>query len=236
MRINKRLSNLGYCSRTEANRWIDAGRLTVNGQPCRTGQWLEETDDVRLDGEPLSAQAPVYLLLNKPVGITCTSAPEVADNIIDFVGYPGYIFPVGRLDKESEGLMLLTNDGELANQVLAAEHGHEKAYLVDVNRPITDDFLAGMAAGVVIDGQMTKPCVLEKLGDHSFQIILSQGLNRQIRKMCRVFHYKVLRLKRIRILNLELGDLAPGQWRHVTPQELETLIKAMSRDHPSPES
>lgn len=231
MRINKHLSNLGYCSRRDANRWIEQGRLQVNGQPCKLGQWVEETDDILLDGEPLNAREKIYVLLNKPVGITCTADPDVKDNIIEFLNFPQYIFPVGRLDKASQGLMLLTNDGELANQVLEAENGHEKVYRVMVDRPIDSAFLEQMAAGVLIDGRMTKPCKLEPLGEHEFQIVLSQGLNRQIRKMCLVFHYKVKRLERIRIVNLELGELAVGQWRLMTPQELVVLKNTISNGY-----
>lgn len=223
MRINKLLSNLGYCSRREANRWIDMGRLTVNGRPCQQGQWLEDSDTVLLDGLPLAPKPKIYLLLNKPVGITCTAETEDPLNIIDFLAYPEYIFPVGRLDKDSQGLMLLTNDGELANQVLAAEHGHQKTYHVWVDRPLDDNFLAGMSAGVDLGGQKTKPCELKQLGTQEFQIVLSQGLNRQIRKMCQSFHYKVLKLERISILNLQLGLLPVGSWRHLEADELEAL-------------
>lgn len=230
MRINKLLSNLGYCSRREANRWIDEGRLTVNGQICQLGQWLEDTDEVLLDEQALVPKEKIYLLLNKPVGITCTAEITTPDNIIGFLNYPEYIFPVGRLDKNSEGLMLLTNDGELANQVLAAEHGHEKVYHVTVNRPFDAVFLESMSQGVVIDGQKTKPCRLERLEENQFQIILSQGLNRQIRKMCLAFGFKVLKLKRIRILNLELGALPIGQWRMVDTTELEALKEELAHE------
>lgn len=232
MRINKYLSNLGYCSRKEANTWLEAGRIHVNGQLSFPGQWVEPTDDILLDGEPIRAKAHVYLLLNKPPGITCTADENVKDNIIEFLNYPGYIFPVGRLDKASQGLMLLTNDGELANQVLEAENGHEKAYRVTVDRVIDEHFLDSMARGVLVDGKLTKPCKLKALDAHTFEIILSQGLNRQIRKMCLVFHYKVQKLERTRIVNLELNDLALGAWREVTREELDNLkaiIKAGAR-------
>ncbi len=232
MRINKYLSNLGYCSRKEANNWLEAGRIFVNGQLGFPGQWVEPTDDIRLDGEPIVARALVYLLLNKPPGITCTADESVNDNIIAFLNYPDYVFPVGRLDKASQGLMLLTNDGELANQVLEAENGHEKTYVVTVDRAIDELFLTGMSNGVEIDGKVTKPCKLNAIDMHTFEIILSQGLNRQIRKMCQVFHYKVLKLERTRIVNLELNDLALGSWRNVTQEELDTLkatIKAGTR-------
>ncbi len=228
MRINKLLSNLGYCSRREANRWIEDGRLTVNGQICQLGQWLEDADEVLLDEQALVPKDKIYMLLNKPVGITCTAEATTPDNIIGFLNFPEYIFPVGRLDKNSEGLMLLTNDGELANQVLAAEHGHEKVYHVTVNRPFDAQFLEAMGQGVEIDGQKTKPCRLQRLEENQFQIILSQGLNRQIRKMCLVFGFKVLKLKRIRILNLELGALPIGQWRMLDASELQTLREELA--------
>lgn len=238
MRINKVLSNFGYCSRKEANRWIEAGRLTFNGGPCKLGQWVEEGDLVLLEGQPLVPREKVYLLFNKPVGIVCTAESGEKDNLIDYIAYPEYIFPVGRLDKDSQGLMLLTNDGELANRVLAAEHGHEKMYQVWVDKPLTADFLDGMANGVLVDGQITKPCTLQAQGQESFHITLSQGLNRQIRKMCRTFGYKVLKLERLRIINLEMGDLPIGKYRSMELEELEKLkeIIGMSEsDRPLPE-
>ena len=225
MRINKLLSNLGYCSRKEANRWIEAGRLQFNGGSCKLGQWVEEGDQVLLDGKALTQQERVYLLCNKPIGIVSTAESEEKNNLIAFLDYPAYIFPVGRLDKDSQGLILLTNDGELANLVLAAEHGHEKMYHVWVDKEVSLAFMEGMAAGVLVDGQITRPCVLEQQGLYEFQIILSQGLNRQIRKMCKAFGYKVTKLERLRIINLELKDLPIGTWRHLTLEELGTLKK-----------
>lgn len=232
MRINKLLSNFGYCSRKEANRWIEAGRLTFNGGPCKLGQWVEEGDVVTLDGQPLRPKDKIYLLFNKPVGIVCTAESGEKDNLIDYIGYPEYIFPVGRLDKDSQGLMLLTNDGELANQVLAAENGHEKLYQVWVNKPISPEFLEGMAKGVLVDGQITRPCELKPQGQASFYITLSQGLNRQIRKMCQAFGYKVLKLERLRIINLELGDLPIGIYRSIEPNELEKLKELIGMSEP----
>ncbi len=223
MRINKLLSNLGYCSRKEANRWIEADRIQFNDGPCKLGQWVEEGDIVLLDGAPLAAKDKVYLLFNKPVGIVCTAEAGEKDNLIDYIAYPEYIFPVGRLDKDSQGLILLTNDGDLANLVLAAEHGHEKMYQVWVDKPLTTEFLEGMSKGVCVDGQITKPCVLKTQGQDTFHITLSQGLNRQIRKMCRSFGYKVLKLERLRIINLELGDLPIGKYRSIELEELEKL-------------
>ena len=233
MRINKLLSNYGYCSRKEANRWIEDGRLIVNGEPCRLGQWVEVTDRILLDGEPIVPKDKIYLLFNKPVGIVSTAESGERNNLIDYLAYPEYIFPVGRLDKDSQGLMLLTNDGDLANQVLAAENGHEKLYAVSVDQPITAEFLEGMARGVLVDGQMTRPCELIPQGPKSFHIILSQGLNRQIRKMCWTFGYKVLKLERLRIINLELGDLPIGKYRLVELEELENLKSAIGMSEPN---
>lgn len=230
MRINKLLSNWGYCSRKDANRWIEDGRVYVNGQLSRMGQWVEESDEICLDGTKLFPKDKVYLLLNKPAGITCTAETEVENNIVAFLNYPDYVFPVGRLDKDSEGLMFLTNDGDLANQILDAENGHEKVYRVKVNKALTEGFLKDMAAGVVIDGKQTKPCQLEPLNIDEFQIVLSQGLNRQIRKMCQAFHYKVVKLRRVSILNLHLGDLPIGEWRHVSPNELMELSRIMAAE------
>lgn len=230
MRINKLLSNWGYCSRKDANRWIEDGRVYVNGHLSRMGQWVEESDEICLDGTKLFPKDKVYLLLNKPAGITCTAETEVENNIVAFLNYPDYVFPVGRLDKDSEGLMFLTNDGDLANQILDAENGHEKVYHVKVNKALTEGFLKDMAAGVVIDGKQTKPCQLEPLNIDEFQIVLSQGLNRQIRKMCQAFHYKVVKLRRVSILNLHLGDLPIGEWRHVSPNELMELSRIMAAE------
>lgn len=228
MRINKYLSNLGYCSRKEANEWLEAGRVIVNGAVSFPGQWVEPSDSILLDGLPVTQQIPVYLLLNKPPGITCTAEKSVENNIISFINYPQYIFPVGRLDKDSQGLIFLTNDGVLANEILEAENGHEKAYRVTVDKPINDEFLEQMSKGVLIDGKMTKPCKLTAVSNHIFEIILSQGLNRQIRKMCWVFRYKVLMLERLRIVNLELGALPLGAWRHLEPFELDALKAAVA--------
>lgn len=223
MRVNKLLSNMGYCSRKEANRLIEQGRLTINGELCKIGQWTWENEEILLDGKPLVQQELVYLMLNKPVGITCTAERTVQENIIDFINFDHYVFPVGRLDKESQGLILLTNDGHLANQILDAEHYHEKVYVVTVDKPVTEDFLEGMAKGVVIDGKTTRPCKLKPLEDKVFEITLSQGWNRQIRKMCRVFDYRVLKLERVSIMSLKLEDLPLGTFRHLTLNELEVL-------------
>ncbi len=227
MRINKLLSNLGYCSRRQANRWIEEGLLTVNGQLCQGGQWLESEDVVLLEGQPLLQQPRLYILLNKPTGITCTAESKVKDNIIDFMNLGDYVFPVGRLDKDSHGLMFLTNDGELAHRVLEADHAREKEYEVTLDKPIEEGFLESMSQGVVIEGIMTNPCTVYKIDVNTMGIVLTQGLNRQIRKMCFVFGYEAVDLKRIRIVNLLLGDLGIGQWRPLTTDELTELKDQM---------
>lgn len=223
MRINKLLSNKGICSRRQTNVLIEAGRIYVNGKKAIYGQWVEETDEILLDGKPLQEREKIYILLNKPVGITCTSDEAVKDNIIDYMNYPEFIFPVGRLDKESQGLILMTNDGDLAHQILYSEHEHEKEYLVTVDRPYDETFLKKMAQGVKIGKDVTRPCILTKVSEDSFKIILTQGLNRQIRKMCLVFGYKVKRLERIRLLFVEKGDLPCGKWRILTKEEVSQL-------------
>lgn len=225
MRINKLLSNFGICSRKEANNIIKNGRILVNGKECTEGQWVELTDEILLDGEILKEKEKVYLLLNKPVGVTCTASLDVKDNIIDYVNYKDYIFPVGRLDKPSRGLILLTNDGDLANDILESENNHEKEYLVTVDKIITDEFIEGMENGVLILGVKTRKCKMEKVNDYDFKITLTQGLNKQIRRMCKNFHYNVLRLERIRILNLKIDNLEYGKYRELTKSELEELKK-----------
>lgn len=221
MRINKFISETGICSRREADQWIEQGRVTVNGQPATLGTRVNESDTVYVDGKPLRARpALVYIALNKPVGITCTSEPHIKDNIVDFVGHKERIFPIGRLDKDSEGLILLTNDGDVVNDILRVENAHEKEYIVTVDKPITEAFIKGMSNGVRILGSMTKRCKVIKMDDKTFRIVLTQGLNRQIRRMCAAFDYRVVKLKRIRIMHIELGDLKKGQWRNLTDDEI----------------
>jgi len=225
MRLNKYLAETGACSRREADQWIDAGRVTVNGVRAELGTQVGANDEVRVDGQPLRAKPRrVYLALNKPVGIECTTDRDVPGNIIDFVGYPERIFPVGRLDKDSEGLILLTNDGDIVNTILRAEHEHEKEYVVSVDRPLTPAFLAGMAAGVPILETVTNPCRLSQVGRNTFRIVLTQGLNRQIRRMCEHFGYTVRRLQRVRIMNVQLGTLPVGRWRELSANELRGLL------------
>ena len=229
MRINKLLSNKGICSRKQTNVWIEAGRIQVNGKPAICGQWVEEEDEILLDGEPIKAREKVYLLLNKPVGITCTADQNVKHNIIEYMAYPEFIFPVGRLDKDSQGLILMTNDGDLANQILDASYEHEKEYLVTVHKPFDESFLEKMANGVTIGNVMTRPCQITRVSEDTFKIILTQGLNRQIRKMCLTFGYKVIRLERIRILFLQKENLPYGKWRPLTPEEIQRLQKMTYR-------
>lgn len=231
MRLNKHISETGACSRREADRLIGEGRVTVNGQRAGIGAEVGEGDEVRVDGRPLAARtaAPgkrrhVYIALYKPVGITCTTESSVAGNIVDFVGHQQRIFPIGRLDKDSEGLILLTSNGDIVNAVLRAENRLEKEYLVGVNNPVTDEFLRGMARGVPVHGEMTLPCRTGKLGRYGFRITLVQGLNRQVRLMAAHFGYRVKRLARVRIGPVKVGHLKPGRWRNLSDAELAALL------------
>jgi 23S rRNA pseudouridine2604 synthase len=232
MRLNKHISDTGACSRREADRLIAEGRVTVNGLRARVGAEVGEDDEVRVDGQPLRARVAakgqrrhVYIALNKPVGITCTTESSVKGNIVDFVGHEQRIFPIGRLDKDSEGLILLTSNGDIVNQVLRAENKLEKEYLVAVNHQVTDEFLRAMArGGVPVHGQPTLPCRTGKLGRFGFRITLVQGLNRQIRLMAAHFGYRVKQLVRVRIGTVKLGHLKSGQWRNLTDAELHGLV------------
>src|SRR6202161_1689078 len=225
MRLNKYISETGVCSRREADKWIEAGRVTLNGQPATLGTQVAAGDEVRIDGDSSGVKKKqVYIALNKPDGIICTTEANIADNIIDHVGYPERIFPVGRLDRDSEGLILLTNNGDIVNEILRSENNHEKEYLVTVDRPITDLPLRMLASGVKIMGELTKPSKVARVNAQSFRIILTQGLNRQIRRMCSALGYKAQRLQRVRIMNIHLGNLRPGQWRHLTSAELTGLL------------
>jgi len=231
MRINKFISETGVCSRREADRRVEAGRVTINGVTAQLGSTVQPGDDVRMDGQPIGEKPKhVYIALNKPVGITSTTLRSVPGNMVDFVNHPERIFPIGRLDKDSEGLILLTNDGDIVNRILRAENNHEKEYIVTVDQPITDSFVRGMSTGVHILGQMTKPCVVTRAGDRVFRIILTQGLNRQIRRMCKAFGYRVMRLQRVRIMNIELGGLPVGKWRDLTNAELDGLMGLIQKN------
>jgi len=225
VRLNKYISETGVCSRREADKWIEAGRITCNGQLAALGTRVADGDEVRIDGVLIgSKKKQVYIALNKPVGITCTTEGHIEDNIIELVAYPERIFPIGRLDKDSEGLILLTNNGDIVNQILRTENNHEKEYIVTVDRPITDLSLQMMASGVKVMGELTKPCKVRRIDQESFRMILTQGLNRQIRRMCSALGYKAQRLQRVRIMNIHLGTLSPGQWRHLTDPELAALL------------
>lgn len=229
-RINKYLSEVGYCSRRAADKLIDQGRITINGKVPEMGTKVTPTDEVRVDGELISEPKtkPVYLAFNKPVGIVCTTDTKVEkDNIIDFINYPKRIFPIGRLDKPSEGLIFMTNDGDIVNKILRARNHHEKEYIVTVNKPITPDFLKKMRNGVPILDTVTRKCEVEQLGANQFKIILTQGLNRQIRRMCEYLDYRVKKLKRVRIMNVSL-DVPVGKWRHLTQQELQEINRLVS--------
>jgi 23S rRNA pseudouridine2604 synthase len=224
MRLNKYISETGVCSRREADKWILAGRVTLNGAPAHLGLKVAADDEVRVDGELLGGKKKsIYIALNKPVGITSTTEGHVEGNIVDLVRHDERIFPIGRLDKDSEGLILLTNDGDIVNEILRSENEHEKEYIVWVNRPITDLTLSMLAAGVKVMGEMTKRCRVERIDSHSFRIVLTQGLNRQIRRMCSALGYRVQRLRRVRIMNIELGALRPGEWRNLTDEEITDL-------------
>lgn len=227
MRLNKYISESGVASRREADAWIAAGRVTVNGKAAGLGAQVAAGDRVEVDGRALPERGrDVYLALNKPRGITCTTERDVAGNIVDFVGHRQRIFPIGRLDKDSEGLILLTNNGDIVNEILRVEHGHEKEYLVTVERPVTDSFLSMMAAGVRIGGEKTRPAVVTRAGPATFRIVLTQGLNRQIRRMCSALGFRVQRLKRVRIMHIRLGSLPPGAWRDLTAAEIRPLYLA----------
>lgn len=230
MRINKFISETGFCSRREADKLVESGKVTINGEIAVLGSQAEAGDDVRINGRELSErkQQHVYIALNKPVGITSTTESHIKGNIVDFVGHKERIFPIGRLDKDSEGLILLTNDGDIVNKILRSEGKHEKEYIVTVDRPITDAFVKGMSSGVKILGEMTLPCTVTRMSERMFRIILTEGKNRQIRRMCSAFGYEVRKLQRIRIMNIRLGNQKTGSWRDLTEQEKQELGKLLN--------
>lgn len=224
--LNKYISSAGICSRREADRMIDAGRVTINGKVAKKGNRVFDSDKVVVDGSPIKNKAKaVYLVLNKPPGITCTTDRKERDNIIDFMNYPKRIFPVGRLDKASSGLIILTNNGDIVNKILRVENKHEKEYVVTVDHPITGEFIEKMSKGVHIMGKRTKRCIVKKKFKNVFTIILTQGLNRQIRRMCEALNYKVLTLKRVRIMHIKLGSMKVGHWRELSADEMAILFK-----------
>lgn len=228
VRINKYLSDMGMCSRREADRLVEAGKVTIDGRKAVFGDRVLEGQDVRVKGKPVSArERDVLLAFHKPRGIVCTAEKREKNNIVDFIHYPVRIYPVGRLDKDSEGLILMTNQGDIVNKIMRGGNAHEKEYVVKVDRDITASFLKRMALGVPILDTVTRPCKITMTGKRTFSIVLTQGLNRQIRRMCEYLGYRVVKLKRIRVMNIELGDLPVGQYREVTNREKEVLMRML---------
>jgi 23S rRNA pseudouridine2604 synthase len=229
-RINKYLSEVGYCSRRAADKLIEEGKVTINGKVPEMGTKIVSGDEVRVNGQLISdaTEKPVYIAFNKPVGVVCTTDTKVErNNIVEYINYPKRIFPIGRLDKASEGLIFMTNDGDIVNKILRARNNHEKEYIVTVDRPISPDFVKRMSKGIPILDTVTRECVVEQVSKFSFRIILTQGLNRQIRRMCEFLNYEVVKLKRVRIMNIQL-DTEIGQWRYLTDEEMTGLNKLIS--------
>lgn len=237
VRLNKFLAESGVCSRREADKLIESGKVTVDGQTAAMGLKVLPIQDIRVNGKRVSREEEMILLaVNKPVGIICTSEKKWgSNNIEDFLHYPKRIFSIGRLDKDSEGLLLMTNNGEILNKIMRAGNYHEKEYEVRVNRPVTDEFIRQMAKGVPILNTVTRPCKVEKIGEKEFRIILTQGLNRQIRRMCEALGYKVTRLVRVRIMNIRLGHLKAGTYRKLTDKEIEELYQMIQDSSNGPE-
>ena len=226
VRLNKFIADCGVCSRRQADAMIEAGRVTVDGDAAVMGQKVVKGQKIAVDGKDICDDGRTILMLfNKPVGLVCTTAENEKKNVVSFINYHRRIYPVGRLDKDSEGLLLLTNRGDLVNGIMRSRYDHEKEYVVTVHKPITEKFLEDMAKGVPILDTVTKPCTVERLGKYRFRIVITQGLNRQIRRMCEHFGFEVTRLKRTRVLNLELGDLKEGEWRMATKSELKSIMK-----------
>ena len=232
IRLNKYLSEIGYCSRRAGDKLIESGRVLINNEPASLGQKISITDEIKIDDKVVEVKTKkkIYLALNKPIGIVCTTDTRVEkDNIIDFINYPERIFPIGRLDKPSSGLILLTNDGDIVNKILRTEHNHEKEYLVKVDKPLSQTIIDRMSKGVPILDTVTKECEIKKLSTNEFKIILTQGLNRQIRRMCEYFNYKVVSLERTRIMNIKL-DLPLGEHRELTNDEISSLNKLIDNE------
>lgn len=228
IRLNKYISQSGLCSRREADRFIELGKVFINDVKAGTGDQVKPGDKVRVNGQdiaPKDKERLILIALNKPVGIVSTTEESERSNIVDFIGHPTRIFPIGRLDKDSQGLIFLTNDGDLVNKILRAGNNHEKEYIVTVNKPLTESFIQGMSAGVPILGVNTKRCKVEQVSQNDFKITLIQGLNRQIRRMCEHFGYEVKKLERTRIMNVSLKGISNGDWRDLSPEELKTLFK-----------
>jgi 23S rRNA pseudouridine2604 synthase len=232
VRINVFLARAGVCSRRQADELIRSGRVRINGRPAALGDRVSTGDRVHLDRDRISlkdAPEPIYIALHKPRGIVCTTDRREPDNIVDYLGFQERVFPIGRLDKDSTGLILLTNDGSIVNRILRAQYGHEKEYVVAVNRPLTESFLQAMRSGVPILDTVTRPCRVRQTGKQKFRIILTQGLNRQIRRMCEALEYRVVRLRRVRIMHITLGSLKVGEWRKLTAKEMRDLEMLLQR-------
>lgn len=228
MRLNKFLSDAGVCSRREADRLVDAGRVFVDGKPAVQGQKVTGNHRIEIDHKPIKKEEEkVLLAFNKPRGVVCTTSKKDKDNIVEYINYGKRIYPIGRLDKDSEGLILLTNQGELVDKILRGSNFHEKEYIVTVNKKITPDFLRVMGSGVPILDTMTRPCEIEQIGPRTFRIILTQGLNRQIRRMCEYLDYRVVELERVRVMNIRLGRLKTGTYRKIVGKELEELLSLL---------
>lgn len=233
--LNKYISDTGICSRREADKFIETGRVLLNGVVAIKGNRVEEGDEVLLDGKPLRNNPKrIYIAFHKPRGLTCTTDLRDKTNVISYINHPQRIFPIGRLDKDSEGLIFLTNDGDIVNKILRSRNGHEKEYIVVVDKPLAPDFVKRMSNGIPILGTTTKKCMVEQKGRAIFRIILTQGLNRQIRRMCEYLGYDVIKLKRTRIMSIKLDDLAPGKWRYFSEgemQEIETLLEESTNSY-----
>ncbi|MFI3247919.1 MAG: 23S rRNA pseudouridine(2604) synthase RluF [Rikenellaceae bacterium] len=235
VRLNKYISDSGFCSRREADRFIENGSVRINGRVAEMGMKVHSGDIIKVNGTLIEGDnETVYIALNKPIGVVSTTDPTERDNIVDFVNYPTRVFNIGRLDKPSEGLILLTNDGDIVNKILRASNNHEKEYEVMVDKPINDEFVQKMAGGIPILGTTTKRCKVTQEGANRFRIILTQGLNRQIRRMCEYLGYEVTKLKRVRIMNISLGKLPIGQWRFLTESEIETLNISLKESNSEP--
>lgn len=231
--INKYISSTGVCSRREADKWIDEGRVLINEKSAKKGNRVFDGDKVKLDGKLIKKKAAkkhIYLAVNKAPGITCTTDLRDPDNIVDYVNYPKRVFPIGRLDKASSGLILMTDDGDIVNKILRSENKHEKEYIVTVERPISNEFIQKMGNGVPILGKKTKRCNVHGVAKNVFRIVLTEGLNRQIRRMCEALGYKVLSLKRVRIMNIKLNDLPVNYWREISTEEMEELFELLKND------
>lgn len=240
IQINKYISSSGFCSRREADKYVEEGRVTINDDTALPTSRVYPGDVVTVDGEKIKKPKPnkkgVYLAFHKPMGVTSTTDPKDRSNIINFINYPTRIFPIGRLDKDSEGLILLTNDGDIVNKILRSENEHEKEYIVSVNKPITAEFLRRMSGGLHILGEKTKPCVVHSMGTKRFRIILTQGLNRQIRRMCESLGYDVMSLKRVRIMNITLSNIPVGKWRNLSYTEVDEINRMVSESSKTEEA